>query len=51
MSWGDVGKSELKSEKMEQHDVKEAFSLFDSDGDGKVNADDLGTIMRALGSD
>eukprot|EP00029_Vermamoeba_vermiformis_P008772 TRINITY_DN4198_c0_g1_i1.p1 TRINITY_DN4198_c0_g1~~TRINITY_DN4198_c0_g1_i1.p1 ORF type:complete len:151 (+),score=59.10 TRINITY_DN4198_c0_g1_i1:27-455(+) len=28
---------------------KEAFSLFDKDGDGHISSDELGTVMRALG--
>mmetsp|Transcript_1846 Transcript_1846/g.2841 ORF Transcript_1846/g.2841 Transcript_1846/m.2841 type:complete len:149 (+) Transcript_1846:120-566(+) len=28
---------------------KEAFSLFDKDGDGNITTKELGTVMRALG--
>ncbi|GAA5965541.1 hypothetical protein JCM8115_001565 [Rhodotorula mucilaginosa] len=28
---------------------KEAFSLFDKDGDGKITTRELGTVMRSLG--
>eukprot|EP00005_Dracoamoeba_jomungandri_P001870 CAMPEP_0174257624 /NCGR_PEP_ID=MMETSP0439-20130205/6736_1 /TAXON_ID=0 /ORGANISM="Stereomyxa ramosa, Strain Chinc5" /LENGTH=159 /DNA_ID=CAMNT_0015340787 /DNA_START=24 /DNA_END=499 /DNA_ORIENTATION=- len=28
---------------------KEAFSLFDKDGDGSITADELGTVMQSLG--
>ncbi|XP_053402127.1 neo-calmodulin-like [Mercenaria mercenaria] len=28
---------------------REAFSLFDKDGDGTITADELGTVMRSLG--
>lgn len=30
-------------------EFKEAFSLFDSDGDGIISARELGTVMRSLG--
>ncbi|KAK6183521.1 hypothetical protein SNE40_010991 [Patella caerulea] len=30
-------------------EFREAFTLFDKDGDGFVTADELGTVMRALG--
>ncbi|XP_050407258.1 calmodulin [Patella vulgata] len=30
-------------------EFREAFTLFDKDGDGFVSADELGTVMRALG--
>jgi len=42
--------AEYLSEK-DIHDLKEAFSLFDSDGDGVVNAIDLGRVMHDLGQD
>lgn len=29
--------------------IKEAFSLFDKDGDGYIGTGDLGTVMRSLG--
>lgn len=29
--------------------IKEAFSLFDKDGDGFITTTDLGTVMRSLG--
>ena len=28
---------------------KEAFSLFDKDGDGTITTKELGTVMRSLG--
>ncbi|MCJ1253019.1 hypothetical protein MMC24_000826 [Lignoscripta atroalba] len=30
-------------------DFKEAFSLFDKDGDGQITTKELGTVMRSLG--
>eukprot|EP01101_Sappina_pedata_P009203 TRINITY_DN52_c0_g2_i1.p2 TRINITY_DN52_c0_g2~~TRINITY_DN52_c0_g2_i1.p2 ORF type:complete len:161 (-),score=90.22 TRINITY_DN52_c0_g2_i1:99-554(-) len=30
-------------------EFKEAFSLFDKDGDGSITAKELGTVMRRLG--
>jgi len=30
---------------------KQAFSLFDTDNDGSITADELGTVMRSLGQD
>jgi len=31
-------------------EFKEAFSLFDKDGDGTISANELGTVMRSLGA-
>jgi len=33
----------------EEEKWKEAFNLFDRDNDGKINANEVGTVMRALG--
>merc|ERR1711934_620612 len=30
-------------------EFKEAFCLFDKDGDGKINTTEIGTVMRSLG--
>ncbi|GBG86696.1 hypothetical protein CBR_g41759 [Chara braunii] len=30
-------------------DFKEAFSLFDKDGDGNITTEELGTVVRAIG--
>ena len=30
-------------------ELREAFCLFDIDGDGKITTDELGTVMKSLG--
>lgn len=30
-------------------ECKECFTLFDKDGDGKIQAQELGTVVRSLG--
>lgn len=40
------------SEKLTEEQVaefREAFKIFDKDGDGKIDRQELGTVMRALG--
>ena len=37
----------MSPEEVEQY--REAFSLFDKNGDGTVSTSELGTIMRSLG--
>ena len=32
-------------------EFKEAFSLFDEDGDGTITTKELGTVMRSLGTE
>ena len=39
--------AELTEEQIAE--FKEAFSLFDKDGDGKITTKELGTVMRSLG--
>eukprot|EP01121_Diplochlamys_sp_Union-15-3_P016879 TRINITY_DN582_c0_g3_i3.p1 TRINITY_DN582_c0_g3~~TRINITY_DN582_c0_g3_i3.p1 ORF type:complete len:157 (-),score=45.31 TRINITY_DN582_c0_g3_i3:34-456(-) len=34
---------------MEEDTWKEAFSLFDRDGDGQIGTEEIGTVFRALG--
>lgn len=29
--------------------MKDAFSLFDRNGDGKITSEELGTVMKSLG--
>jgi calmodulin len=38
---------ELTAEQIAEY--KEAFSLFDKDGDGSITFKELGTVMRQLG--
>ena len=38
---------ELTEEQIEE--FKEAFQLFDKDGDGSITTHELGTVMRSLG--
>ncbi|KAJ1458399.1 hypothetical protein M885DRAFT_512803 [Pelagophyceae sp. CCMP2097] len=35
----------------EVDELREAFQLFDEDGDGTINQEELGTVMRSLGQD
>lgn len=37
----------LRQEQVDE--CKECFSLFDKDGDGKIQAQELGTVVRSLG--
>ncbi|KAK0396115.1 hypothetical protein QR680_001570 [Steinernema hermaphroditum] len=37
----------VSAEQLEE--FKEAFELFDRDGDGRITADELGTVMESLG--
>jgi len=32
-------------------ELREAFGLFDIDGDGKITNEELGTVMKSLGMD
>jgi calmodulin len=31
------------------NDIKECFTLYDKDGDGKISCQELGTVIRSLG--
>ncbi|WOK92922.1 hypothetical protein Cni_G01614 [Canna indica] len=42
-----MGKEELTEEQVAS--MREAFILFDTDGDGKIAASELGILMRSLG--
>ena len=52
---GGGGSSSHKVKEVEEYteeqlaEFKEAFSLFDRDGDGTIDADELGTVMRSMG--
>jgi len=43
----DAGPAELKESEIAE--FKEAFALFDKDGDGTITTKELGTVMRSLG--
>jgi len=32
-----------------EQDIKEAFDVFDQDKDGQINAEEIVTVIRALG--
>jgi Ca2+-binding EF-hand superfamily protein len=43
---------QIQSDKLSPEQIeefKEAFSIFDKNGDGKISPSELGTVMRALG--
>ena len=44
-----MGDCDLSEEQVAE--FKEAFSLFDKDGDGGINTKELGQVMASLGSD
>jgi Ca2+-binding EF-hand superfamily protein len=39
--------SDMSSEQIEE--LREAFQLFDNDGDGFITMNELGSVMRSLG--
>ncbi len=52
-NWDDMEKTWTPDQLTEEHVAetrfKEAFSLFDKDGDGTITTKELGTVMRSLG--
>ena len=46
-AWWSQGDEQLTEEQIAE--FKEAFSLFDKDGDGTITTKELGTVMRSLG--
>ena len=48
---GNPTKSKMAHQLTEEQiaEFKEAFSLFDKDGDGTITTKELGTVMRSLG--
>merc|ERR1712122_474547 len=48
---GNPTKSKMADQLTEEQiaEFKEAFSLFDKDGDGTITTKELGTVMRSLG--
>lgn len=45
--YSDTQADQLTEEQIAE--FKEAFSLFDKDGDGTITTKELGTVMRSLG--
>ncbi|KAL9246794.1 hypothetical protein vseg_020287 [Gypsophila vaccaria] len=43
-----MGKEYVEDQNLES--MREAFALFDADGDGMIDPSDLGIVMRSLGS-
>ena len=49
---GDVSDSQILIENLTEEQIaefKEAFQIFDKDGDGSITTKELGTVMRSLG--
>lgn len=42
--------AESEEEEEQISSMREAFALFDTDGDGRISPSDLGIVMRSLGS-
>ncbi|KAG7256701.1 hypothetical protein CRUP_037527 [Coryphaenoides rupestris] len=55
VGWGGVGwgfEHNVMADQLTEEQIaefKEAFSLFDKDGDGTITTKELGTVMRSLG--
>ena len=48
----DISISNFQADQLTEEQIaefKEAFSLFDKDGDGTITTKELGTVMRSLG--
>merc|ERR1711894_66450 len=46
---GTMGDEKMEMTTDQIAEFKEAFSLFDKDGDGTITTKELGTVMRSLG--
>ena len=47
-----ISREKLQADQLTEEQIaefKEAFSLFDKDGDGTITTKELGTVMRSLG--
>ena len=49
LDYKDSKSSEFLIPNCDLSEYKEAFSLFDKDGDGTITSKELGTVMRSLG--
>lgn len=46
-----MGKMRAKLNSKRIREIRDAFSIFDKDGDGTISAAELGAVMRSLGMD
>ena len=44
-----MGKIRAKLNQKRIREIREAFSIFDKDGDGTISAAELGAVMKSLG--